>query len=67
MKYNAAALGIIRANKIQVNDLYQLVLPKMNALQKPRNVHFHEEGSKVLGEQVANAIQAALGKPEQTD
>ena len=63
VKYNAAALGVIRANNIQVNDLYQLVLPKLNALQKRRNVHFNEEGSKVLGEQVADVIQTALGQP----
>ncbi len=63
-KYNAAALGVIRANNIQVNDLYQLVLPKLNALQKRRNVHFNEEGSKVLGEQVADVIQAALAEPQ---
>ena len=63
VRYNAAALGVMRANDIQVNDLYHLVLPKLNALQKRRNVHFNQEGSKVLGEQVADVIQAALGEP----
>ncbi len=63
-RYNAAALGVIRANNIQVNDLYQLVLPKLNALQMLRNVHFNQEGSKVLGEQVAHVIQTALGEPQ---
>ena len=63
-KYNAAALGVTRANNIQVNDLYQLVLPKLNALQKRRNVHFNPEGSKILGEQVADVIQTALGQPQ---
>jgi len=63
-RYNAAALGVIRANNIQVNDLYQLVLPKRNTLQKRRNVHFNEEGSKVLGEQVADVILTALGEPQ---
>ena len=61
-RYNAAALSVIRANNIQVNDLYQLVLPKLNALQKRRNVHFNPEGSKILGEQVADVIQSALGE-----
>jgi acyl-CoA thioesterase-1 len=64
VRYNAAALSVIRANNIQVNDLYQLVLPKLNALQKRRNVHFNQEGSKVLGEQVADVIQAAIGEPQ---
>jgi len=67
VKYNEAALGVIRANNIQVNDLYELVLPKLNALQKRRNVHFNEEGSKVLGEQVADVIQAALGAVNPVD
>ena len=66
-RYNAAALGVIRANNIQVNDLYQLVLPKLNALQQRRNVHFNQEGSKILGEQVADVIQSALGEPDRTD
>ena len=67
VKYNAAALGVIRANNIQVNDLYELVLPKLNTLQKRRNVHFTEEGSKVLGEQVADVIQSALGAVNSVD
>ena len=66
-RYNAAALGVIRANNIQVNDLHELVLPKLNALQKRRNVHFNEEGSKVLGEQVAEVIQTALGAVNPVD
>jgi acyl-CoA thioesterase-1 len=59
-KYNAAALEIMKANNIQVNDLYSLVSPKLETLQKPRNVHFKQEGSEVLAEQVAAVIQAAL-------
>ncbi len=58
--YNTAALNIMKANKIQVNDLYSLVLPKLKTLQKPRNVHFREEGSKVLAEQVATMIESEL-------
>lgn len=59
-RYNAAALNIMQANHIQVNDLYRLVLPKLRTLQKPRNVHFKPEGSKFLADQVAAVIQAAL-------
>jgi hypothetical protein len=58
-KYNVAALKIMKANNIQVNDLYSLALPKLNALQKPRNVHFTKEGSKVLADQVTAMIQSA--------
>ena len=59
-KYNAAALKIMKANNIQVNDLYSLALPKLKTLQMPRNVHFKPEGSKVLADQVAAMIQSAL-------
>ena len=58
--YNTAALNIMKANHIQVNDLYSLVLPNLKTLQKPRNVHFKKEGSKVLADQVAAVIQSAL-------
>ena len=60
VNYNAAALKIMKANNIQVNDLYSLVLPKLKTLQKPKNVHFKPEGSQVLADQVAAMIQAAL-------
>jgi hypothetical protein len=59
-KYNAAALKIMKANNIEVNDLYSLALPKLKTLQRRRNVHFTTEGSKVLADQVAAKIQSAL-------
>ncbi len=55
--YNAAALNIMQANNIQVNDLYRLALPKLETLQRRRNVHFNTAGSKVLADQVAATIQ----------
>lgn len=61
-RYNAAALEIMKANSIEVNDLYGLALPNLRTLQRRRNVHFTPEGSKVLGKQVAARIQAALAK-----
>ncbi|MCH2207974.1 MAG: SGNH/GDSL hydrolase family protein [Lentisphaerales bacterium] len=59
-KYNDAALKIMTENNIEVNDLYSLVLPKLNTLQKPVNVHFHKEGSKMMGLQVSQAIEKHL-------
>ena len=59
-KYNTAALNIMKANNIQVNDLYSLALPKLKTLQKRKNVHFKPEGSQVLADQVAAMIQSAL-------
>ena len=59
-RYNAAALEIMERNDIQVNDLHGLVLPDLDTLQKPVNVHFQKEGSELMGKQVAAKIAAAL-------
>lgn len=57
--YNKIALKIMKKNKIQVNDLHAFVLPRMEELQRPNNVHFTEIGSEKLAEQVAKHILAA--------
>ncbi|MEO0452718.1 MAG: SGNH/GDSL hydrolase family protein [Verrucomicrobiota bacterium] len=60
-KYNAAALEIMNANGIEVNDLNALVKPHLDTVQKPKNVHFLPEGSQMLADQVAEVIAAKLG------
>ncbi len=60
--YNQVALEIMKKNSIEVNDLYSFVLPQMEELQRPNNVHFNEVGSKALGNQVAKAIINNLEK-----
>jgi len=59
-QYNAAALKIMAANNVKVNDLYTLVLPEVAKLQLPKNVHFTPEGSRVLARRVAEAVEAEL-------
>ncbi|MEO6245984.1 MAG: SGNH/GDSL hydrolase family protein [Opitutaceae bacterium] len=59
-KYNASAVKIMAAQGIKVNDLYGSILPHLSQLQLPNNVHFTPEGSKVLAEQVAKAIETEL-------
>ena len=61
-KYNAAAITIMKANNIPVDDLYALVLPKLAEVQKPKNVHFNPAGSALLAKQVTEMISAALPK-----
>jgi len=56
VKYNKTATKIMKKNGIPVNDLHAFVLPQMEDLQRPNNVHFTEQGNKALGEQVANSI-----------
>ena len=61
-KYNAAALDVMAKQKVMVDDLHAFAEPRLSELQRPQNVHFTDEGSKALGEQVAKAILAALDK-----
>ncbi len=60
--YNAAALKIMKKHGVMVNDLCAFALPRLKELQKPNNVHFTDEGSKALAQQVARHILEALGQ-----
>lgn len=57
-RYNEVALEVMRREKVAVNDLFAFVTPKIETLQKPKDVHFTPEGSKALAEEVARKIQA---------
>lgn len=59
-KYNKVALKIMKKNKILINDLFEFVLPRMGELQRPKNVHFTDEGSKELAAQVSSTIVGYL-------
>jgi acyl-CoA thioesterase-1 len=61
LAYNAVARKIMDENSIRIDDLHAFTLPRQSAIQRPDNVHFSAEGSKVRGEQVAASIAAALG------
>jgi acyl-CoA thioesterase-1 len=58
--YNRAARQIMELRDIAVNDLYGFALPHLEEWQRPANVHFKEEGSKALGERVAEVIREQL-------
>jgi len=60
--YNAVAAKIMKDNDVAVDDLYSFALPKLAEIQKSANVHFSDEGSKVLAGQVAKTIVEALGE-----
>jgi lysophospholipase L1-like esterase len=59
-RYNRAALAIMKRYHVRVDDLYAFAMPRLAAIQRPANVHFTEEGSRLLAQQVANSILAAL-------
>ena len=58
--YNAVAAKIMEENDIPINNLHDFVLPQMEALMPPNNVHFTQTGSFQLALQVVSRIEAAL-------
>jgi lysophospholipase L1-like esterase len=61
-RYNRAALAVMTRYHVQVNDLYAFALPRLEFIQRPHNVHFTDEGSRLLAQQVASSIVAALAR-----
>ena len=62
VKYNKVATDLMKKHGIPINDLHSFMLPQMKKLQRPVNVHFTEEGSKALAEQVAHSIIQTLDR-----
>lgn len=60
IRYNTVALEVMKANGIQVNDLYTFCLPKLDQWQLPKNVHFNRQGSAALAKEVAAEIESEL-------
>lgn len=60
LRYNEAARKVMRRQGVAVNDLYAFALPRLSEIQRPVNVHFHAQGSQVLGQEVARVILEAL-------
>jgi len=60
--YNAVAKRIMDDQGVPIDDLYAFALPRLKEIQRPANVHFTPEGSKVLARQVGKSILAALKK-----
>jgi lysophospholipase L1-like esterase len=59
-RYNQIALRIMEENGVAIDDLYAFVLPRLKDIQLPVNVHFSDEGSKRLADEVVRHIHAAL-------
>lgn len=60
--FNAVAKKIMEENGVEINDLYTLAKERLKEIQRPANVHFTDEGSKVLAKQVADRIEVAFKK-----
>ncbi len=59
-EYDAVAERIMAKHDIGVDDLYSFALPRLAEIQREANVHFFDEGSKLLAGHVASAINNAL-------
>ena len=64
-KYNSAALKILNQNEIIINDLYAFILPRINELQQPENVHFKPEGYMALAGKVVERINEVIRNENQ--
>ena len=61
--YNAAAVKIMKANGIRVDDLYAFCKPHLRQWQLPHNVHFNAIGWSRLAKHVAAVIEKELPQP----
>ncbi len=61
--FNSVAKKVMEENGVLINDLYGSLAGRISELQKPNNVHFTDEGSKVLAASVTTKIREALKKP----
>ncbi len=59
-KYNALAKTVMDKHHIEINDLYTLILPHVDKVRVPRDVHFRSEGSDIMTKQIAEKIEKAL-------
>ncbi len=60
-KYLEAAVRVMKKHKIQVNDLHAFMAPKWKSYSiAENNVHYSQNGSKKLAEQVAKIIKPHL-------
>lgn len=60
LRYNAAAAKVMQDANIPTDDLHALAAEYLPLLQLPKNVHFTDEGSAVLAQQVALHVRVAL-------
>jgi acyl-CoA thioesterase-1 len=61
IKYNEAALRVMKENHIAVDDLYTFMKPKVAELQRqPANVHYTPEGYEALAKEVVASVKATV-------
>jgi lysophospholipase L1-like esterase len=61
-RYNEVAVRVMVKHDVTVNDLYAYAMPRLASIQNTRDVHFSQEGSRLLAEQVVKHILQALAE-----
>ncbi len=57
---NAAAAEVMAGHKIDINDLFTAITPRLDELQRPDDCHFTGPGNAFLGETVAAFLSSRL-------
>lgn len=60
LDYNRVAAKVMAEAGVPTDDLFHFAEKRLEKIQRPANVHFTPEGSKVLAGQVAESIESAL-------
>jgi acyl-CoA thioesterase-1 len=63
IRYNEVAVRLMKELNVPVDDLHALVAPLQAKIQRPKNVHFTDEGYGLLADQVVANILPALPPP----
>ncbi|QOV88687.1 SGNH/GDSL hydrolase family protein [Humisphaera borealis] len=59
-EYNQIALKVMKDTGVTIDDLNAAITPHLAKMQRPKDVHFSEEGSNFLATKVVESIKAAL-------
>jgi lysophospholipase L1-like esterase len=57
---NEVAVRVMKKHGVEINDLYNAMLPHLTNYQNPKDVHFGEPGYQFLGQQVAINIRKQI-------
>jgi lysophospholipase L1-like esterase len=57
---NAAAAEVMQKHEVAIDDLFGFITPRLAEMQRPKDVHFKDEGYELLGQKVAESVADAL-------
>ena len=57
---NAAAAEVMQKHGVAIDDLFGFITPRLAEVQRPKDVHFKDEGYDMLGQKVAESVTDAL-------